>query len=61
MGGLLSVLTINPEITKLRIELGYKDAKEQLASLIMAEKNDIKNLSAAGQKSLCQFLNSQWC
>lgn len=61
MGGLLSVLTINPEITKLRIELGYKDAKEQLASLITAEKNNIKNLSAAGQKSLCQFLNNQWC
>lgn len=61
MGGLLSVLTINPEITKLRMDLGYKDAKEQLASLITAEENDMKNLSAASQKSLCQFLNNQWC
>lgn len=56
----VDTITVNPVISKYRIELGYNDAKEQLEKLVEQEKNQMLAPSCAQGASVLSAVRASW-
>lgn len=56
----VDTITVNPVISKYRIELGYNDAKEQLEKLVKQEKSRMPVPSCGQEASVLSAVRASW-